>query len=300
MPDRTKAHAAVLGANIIFGVNYAVVKYITPSALPAFALNVVRILVSLVLFWFLFAFKPGKKKIQRKHVPRFIACALTGVVINQLLFIKGISLTSTIHSALLSLATPIFITIIAAWLLKEGFTWLKFTGLVLGVGGASILILLKDATHVGNDMLLGDILVLINAISYSFYLVLVRPLMAEYSGIQVLRWVFTLGACVIIPVGLPEFMQTDWHAFTASQWVALGFVAVGATFLAYLLNVYGISIIGSSATGSYIYTQPVFAALIAVFFAGEHISFIKLIAAILIFTGVYLVNFRRTTDSKTA
>lgn len=293
MSDRTKAHIAVLGANLIFGVNYAVVKYITPSAIPAFALNVVRILVSLLLFWFLFAFKPGKKRIQRKHFPRFVVCALTGVVINQLLFIKGISLTSAIHSSLLSLATPIFITIIAAWLLKEGFTWLKLAGLILGVGGASILILLKDLTHTGNDVLLGDVLVLINAISYSFYLVLVRPLMAEYSGIQVLRWVFTIGACIIIPVGLPEFLHTNWAAFTTSQWVALGFVGVGATFVAYLLNVYGISIIGSSATGSYIYTQPVFAAMIAVLFAGEHISFIKLLAALLIFTGVYLVNFRR-------
>ncbi len=296
MTRNTKAHAAVLSANFIFGANYAVVKYITPGFLHPFALNVVRILVSLSMFWFLFLFQPGKVKLQKKDIPRFLVCALTGVVINQIFFIKGISLTTPIHSALLSLATPIFITLIAAWLLREGFTFLKFSGLVLGIGGAAMLILLKDTGHSGNNILLGDIMVLINAISYSFYLVLVRPLMKTYSGIQVLRWIFTFGSLVILPFGMHEFLATNWQAFDYSHWVALGFVAVGATFLAYLLNVYGISIIGPSATGAYIYTQPVFAALIAVIFAGEHFSVVKFIAAVFIFTGVYLANFKKQSD----
>jgi drug/metabolite transporter (DMT)-like permease len=296
MTRNTKAHAAVLGANFIFGANYAVVKYITPGFLHPFALNVVRILVSLSMFWFLFLFKPGKVKLAKKDIPRFLLCALTGVVINQIFFIKGVSLTTPIHSALLSLATPIFITLIAAWLLREGFTVLKFSGLVLGIGGAALLILLKDPGHTGNNILLGDIMVLVNAISYAFYLVLVRPLMRTYSGIQVLRWIFTFGSLVILPFGMQDFLATHWSAFDFSHWLALGFVAIGATFLAYLLNVYGISIIGPSATGAYIYTQPVFAALIAIVFAGEHFSLIKFVAAVLIFTGVYLANFKRQVE----
>ena len=294
MNKNTKAHAAVLGANFIFGGNYAVVKYITPGVIHPFALNVVRILVSLFLFWGLFLLKPGKIKIAKKHIPRFLLCALTGVVINQILFIKGVSLTTPIHSALLSLATPIFITLIAAWLLREGLTVLKISGLVLGIGGAAMLILLKDSSHPGTDILLGDIMVIINAVSYAFYLVLVRPLMATYSGIQILRWIFTFGSLVILPFGMQQFLTTDWSAFTLSHWLGLAFVAIGATFLAYLLNVYGISVLGASATGAYIYTQPVFAAFIAILFAGEHVNAVKLIAAILIFTGVYLANFKKT------
>lgn len=293
MTKNTKAHAAVLGANFIFGANYAVVKFITPSVIHPFALNVVRILASLGLFWLLFFFKQGDTRILKKHIPRFLLCALTGVVINQILFIKGVSLTTPIHSALLSLATPIFIMIIAAWLLNERLTVLRACGLVLGIGGACILILLKDTGHSGSDILLGDIMVLINAVSYAFYLVLVRPLMSAYSGIQVLRWIFTIGALVILPFGMREFMATHWAAFTSLQWLALGFIAIGATFIAYLWNVYGISVIGASATGAYIYTQPVFASLIAVYFAGEHFSMVKLAAAILIFSGVFLANYKK-------
>jgi len=296
MTRNTKAHAAVLGANFIFGANYAVVKYITPSLIHPYALNVVRILISLAMFWFLFLFKPGKTKIEKKHIPRFIICAMTGVVINQIFFIKGVSLTTPIHSSLLALATPIFITIIAAWLLKEGLTIVKVAGLVCGIGGAALLILMKDNTHTGSDMLLGDIMVIINAVSYAFYMVLVRPLMAAYSGIQILRWVFTIGALIILPFGMQEFITTDWTVFALSHWLALAFIAIGATFVAYLFNVYGISALGASATGAYIYTQPVFAALIAITFAGEHFSLIKMIAALLIFTGVYLANFKKAVQ----
>jgi drug/metabolite transporter (DMT)-like permease len=117
--------------------------------------------------------------------------------------------------------------------------------------------------------------------------------MQHYSGIQVLRWIFTFGSLVILPFGMQDFISTNWSGFTTTAWMALAFIGIGATFLAYLLNVYGINIIGASATGAYIYTQPVFAAVIAVLVAGEKLSWIKLLAALLIFTGVYLANLKK-------
>ena len=293
MNKNTQAHLAVLGANIIFGANYSIVKFITAGYMHPFAINFVRVASSILLFWFLWLLNPGAIGIQRKHIPRFIACGITGVLINQVFFIKGLSLTTSIHSSLLSLCTPIFITLIAAWLIKESLNWLKIMGLALGVGGALLLILLKDNNHTGSNILLGDTFVIINAISYAFYLVMVRPLMVNYSAIHVIRWVFTIGGILMLPISTPEFLATNWNNFHFEQWAALGFVAIGATFFAYLFNVYGISNLGPSATGAYIYTQPVFAAIIAVIFAGEHFTLIKGLASLLIFSGVYLANFKK-------
>ena len=293
-----KAFGAALGANLIFGSSYTAVKYITPQYIHPFALNFVRVAVTLTLFWILFILKPGKVKLERKDLPRFAVCALTGIVINQLFFIKGVSLTTVIHSSLLSLGSPIFITIIAAFLLKEKFTLLKGLGLACGIGGATVLVLMKDSSGVvASNMVLGDILVLINAISYAFYLVLVRPLMAKYSGIQVLRWIFTIGAFGILPIGFPYMLEASWSSFELSHWLVLAYVAVFATFVAYLLTVKSIALIGSSATGAFIYTQPVFAAVFAMIFAGEYFTIYKLVAAVLIFTGVYLVNKKPTVTS---
>lgn len=293
MNSKTKAHIAVLIANLIFGAGYAVIKTITPSYLAPFSLNVVRVVVSLILFWSLLLFKPSRASIDKKDIPLFILCGITGVAINQIMFVKGLSLTSAIHSSLLSLATPIFITIIALWLIKENFSINKFFGLALGIGGATLLVLAKDVQSSNSSSLIGDMFVLINAVSYAFYMVIVRPLMEKYNALHVLRWVFTFGAIFILPIALPDFIATDWSVFGIAQWTALAFVVLFVTFLSYLFTVYGLQELGPSVTGAYIYTQPVFATIIAMVFAGEHFTMIKALAAVLIFSGVYLVNRKK-------
>lgn len=293
MNSKTKAHIAVLIANLIFGAGYAVIKTITPAYMAPYSLNVVRVVVSLILFWSLLLFKPSKASIDKKDIPLFILCGITGVAINQIMFVKGLSLTSAIHSSLLSLATPIFITIIALWLIKEKFSINKFIGLALGIGGATLLVLVKDVQSSNSSSLLGDMFVLINAVSYAFYMVIVRPLMEKYNALHVLRWVFTFGAIFILPIALPDFIATDWSVFGTAQWVALAFVVLFVTFISYLFTVYGLQALGPSVTGAYIYTQPVFATIIAMVFAGEHFTMIKALAAVLIFSGVYLVNRKK-------
>jgi len=294
MQSKPKAHLAVLITNFLFGINYASIKFLTPTYIHPIALNMARVITAFVLFWLLYFIKPSTAGIRKKDIPRFIVCAATGVVLNQLLFVKGLSLTTTIHASLLALATPIFITFIAAWLLKEKLNLQKIIGLILGVGGASLLILLKDHSVTASDMFLGDIFVLMNAVLYAFYMVLVRPLMNTYSPVHVVRWVFTFGLIVLIPFTGSDFVSTNWSGFSGIHWAVLALVCIGATFVTYLFNVYGISIIGASATGSYIYTQPIFAAIVAMLLMGEHITIYKIISATLIFVGVYLVNFKKT------
>jgi drug/metabolite transporter (DMT)-like permease len=284
LTTKFKAHAAVIGAN------FSIVKYISPSLIKPFGLNVVRVLVSLALFWMLYLLKPSKAGIKKEHIGRFVLCALTGVFINQMLFVKGLSMTYTIHASLLILTTPIMITFIAAWLLKEMLSLEKIIGLLLGVGGAVLLILMRSNAGSGRDVLTGDVLVTLNAISYAFYFVLVKPLMREYNPIHVLRWVFTFGAIMILPFGWNEFTVIPWDSFSTKDFYAIGFAVLGATFFAYLFNVYSIRHLGASVTGAYIYSQPVFAAIISLLFLHEDFNFIKLIAAVLIFTGVYLVG----------
>lgn len=292
MNTTVKAHVAAIAANLIFAANYSVVKLVTPSVIKPFGLNVLRVLVSIILFWLFYLMKPSEPGIRKKDLKRFIICAATGIVINQLLFIKGLSLTTSIHASLLSLGTPVFITIIAVWLLNEKLTVNKIGGLLLAIAGGILLISTKESTGSGSDIFLGDILVLINAISYGFYLVFVRPLMEEYSPIHVLRWTFTFGSIMIFPFGFNQFMEVEWSQLTVQEWSALAFITIGGTFLAYLFNVYSIKTIGSSGTGTYIYSQPVFAAIIAVIATGEQITLIKIVSAILIFMGVFLVNIK--------
>ena len=291
MQNKARAHLALLGTNVFFAINYTAVKYLINEGLvKPFGLNLIRVGITTILLWIIYFARQQHIIIHTRHLLRFSLCALTGIGINQLLFIKGLSLTYSIHASLLMLTTPILITFIAAWFLKERLNGFTVTGLVLGITGA--LILISSRRQAGNpgNVLLGDIFIIINAVSYAIYFLLVKPLMKEYSPVSVIRMMFTIGFFMILPFCWREFRQTPWQSYDAIEYCLLALIVLGGTFLAYLFNVYGIKVLGASKAGAYIYSQPFFAAAIAMIFLGEQLSFYKIIAAGFIFAGVYLAN----------
>ena len=291
MQIKAKAHLGLLSANIFFSINLTAVKYLTGNHfVHPFGINLIRVSVSAILFWILYLANPVKTKIDRADFPRFILCALTGIAINQMLFLKGLSLTYSIHAVLLMLSTPILITIFAAFLLREMISGLQVIGLALGVGGAVLLIALGKNTGSGDNVLLGDTLILVNAVSYTIYFIMVKPLMLKYNPVQVTRMIFTLGFFVVLPFGWTEFTAISWTSFGWVEYSCLGLIVLGGTFLAYLFNVYGIKVLGASVTGMYIYLQPIFAAIIAMIFLKESLEWYKVLAGVFIFVGVYLSN----------
>ncbi len=299
MKPQTKAHIAVLMANIFYGINFSVMKYVTSNVMPPIALNLIRILGATLMFWALWLFKPTPIKIEKKDAFRFLVCALTGVVINQIFFVKGLSLTTPLHSALLMLCTPIAVVFIAAYILKDKITSSKIIGLLLGVAGAVLLIALREQAKPGDNLLLGDLFVLINAVSYAFYLVWAKPLMQNYNAIMVIRWLFTIALFIVLPMGYNQVVNIEWGTISNKSYGAIAFVVIGVTFCAYLFNIYGIKILGPSVTGAYIYSQPIFVAIIAVILQTdtEHLFF-KTLAAICIFIGVYLVSIKKSITPK--
>ena len=290
MTANSRAHIAVLMTNVFFAANFSLVKYISPSLVGPYGLNILRVSISLSLFWLLWLWSRGPAGIQRKHIWRFFLCGLTGIAINQMLFIKGLTMTSTIHASLLMLCTPLLITLSAFWVLREKITLKKIFGLSLGISGAAMLILSKEHTGSSGSSWQGDVLIVINAISYTIYFIIVKPLMKVYQPLHVIRWAFTFGMIIILPFGWQQFQAVQWNLFEGTHWAALLSVVIAGTFLAYLFNVYGIRHLGAGVAGSYIYTQPVFAALVATFFLGETFTLEKIISGVLIFTGVYLVG----------
>lgn len=294
MNSQLKAHLGLLGTNLFFAINYSAIKYFTANHYAGpFGINIIRIGISSILFWILFLFKRPEKKIDKKDIPAFLLCALTAIALNQMLFIKGLSFTFPIHAALLTLITPIFITILAARMLKEKITFTKSFGLLLGVVGAVLLISNREISAPGENALLGDFLVILSAFAYTFYFILVKPIMNKYSAIQVIRWIFTIGFVMTFPLSLKEFTDITWQVFTLEDWLILFVIVVPGTFLAYVFNVYGIQKLSASMAGAYIYSQPVFAVVTAMIFLKERLSLYKIIAAIFIFAGVYLSNRKK-------
>jgi len=284
-----RAHIALLIVNIIYGLNYTIAKDITPEFIGPFGFVLMRIAGMIVLIWTLSLF--FREKVEKKDYKILFFCSLTGVVINQGLFFLGLSLTSPINASIIMIVNPILVVIFAAWILREQITKWKVSGIFLGLTGALLLILFKKSGDAQSNFW-GDICIFLNAVSYAVFLVMVKPLMQKYNAITVMKWIFLMGLPFMIPFGWNEFVRIEWDVFTPSMIWAVVFVIVGTTFVAYTLNTYALKRISPSVVSAYIYLQPVIATLLSVFTGKDELTWVKWMAAILIFTGVWMVGRR--------
>jgi drug/metabolite transporter (DMT)-like permease len=288
MGKNIKAHFALLGANLIYGANYSLAKEVVPLYIGPSGMILIRVTGAVLLFGLLWMLKPEWPK--REDTTRFLLCAATGVAVNQLMFFEGLSLTTPIQASIILTANPILVLLAAALIAREAITLRKTIGIVLGLLGALVLLVNRDATAEGTNVPLGNFFILINALSYSLYLVLVRKLMAKYRVITVMTWVFLPGLLMVVPFGIEQFNAVQWNGMPENIMYLVAFIVIGTTFLAYLLNAYALVSVSASVVSAYVYSQPFIASLIALSLGKDslHPSFI--IAAILVFSGVYLVS----------
>jgi len=290
-----KAHLALLGANFIYGANYIIAKGIMPNKIGPSAFIFLRIVGAGLLFWIIKSFI--KERIDKKHFPRLILCGLLGVAANQLLFFRGLNLTSPIDASIIITAIPIVVLVFSAIILKEKITKNKLLGLTIGGVGAILLVLYGNKAA-GTSSLLGNLFIFLNACSYGLYLVLVKPLMKKYSPLTVISWVFLFGFFFMLPFGIPDVLQTDFSAFTVNTYLVVAFVIIGTTFLAYLFNIYALKSVSPSVNGSYVYLQPAISFIMVSVYAyafghseyAQDINAVKITSCLLVISGVYLIS----------
>lgn len=296
MNSNLKPHFALLGANVIYGLNYTIAKDVMPEFISPFGFIFCRVAGALLLFWMIFAF--SYEKIAKKDFLLLAVCGFFGVAANQLMFFYGLNITTPINAGIIMTSNPILVLIASAIILKNKITLTKVGGIALGIIGALLLLLFKNNFSFGSETLIGDLFIFLNAMSYGTYLVVAVPLMIKYKPLTVITWVFTFGFIYVFPFGIEQFTQIEWHTFTNTIWLKFGFVIIFTTFFAYLLNIYGLKKLNPSTVSTYIYLQPLLAAGFAIWSGKDSLDWIKIIAAILIFSGVYLVSKSKSLKSR--
>jgi drug/metabolite transporter (DMT)-like permease len=289
MPRVFWVHAALILANLLYAGNYTIAKEVMPEYIQPSGFIFVRVLVALVVYWVIHALFV-REKVERKDLLRLVACGVFGVAINQLLFFKGLDLTTRINAAIMMVTTPILVLTMAAVFIKERMTLLKGAAVVLGLAGALLLFGNQDAI---GQAYMGDLWVFLNATSYAIYLVIAKPIMEKYNPLTVIKWAFLFGSFIVIPVGWDQAAMIDWSTFSTNIWIAVAYVVIGVTVLAYFFNIYALKHVNPSIVGIYIYSQPAMATFIAVMANKEELNVVQIIAAVLIFLGVYLVSKKR-------
>lgn len=297
MIRRNYAYIAATLVSILYGVTFTVAKDVMPNYIMPFGFILLRVFGATILFW-AFAFLGPKEKIAWVDYPRIFFAAFFGVALNMLTFFKGLSYTSPIMGAVLMCTTPMIVLVLSAFMLRERLAPQKIIGLVLGLIGTAVLILYGKSMHNAPHASVGNLLVFINAISYGFYLILVKKLMNKYNAFTFVKWIYTFGLVLVIPFGWQEFEAISWQLIPMSIYYKIVFIVVGSTFLTYLLNLVSMRQLKPTTVSVFIYLQPLFASVFAIGLGKDEISVVKLTAALLIFTGVYLVTQNKEAQAK--
>jgi len=277
-------------AALIYGVTFTIAKEVMKIHIPSFAFVLMRVGGAMFIFQLISQFLPAEK-IYKKDYKRFFIAAVFGIGINMTSFMAGLTYTTPISASVLMITAPIFVMILSFFLLKNPITIYKVIGVLLGMGGATFLILYgKSFDFKGSNPRLGNFLITLNAISYALYIILAKPLLQQYSPITFAKWLYTFGFIIVFPLGIQELININWYEIPLEIHLQIAFVVLFATVLTYLFNLIALQQLKPTTMIVFIYLQPLIASIFAIFVGADQLTSTKIIAAIFIISGVYLVN----------
>ena len=283
-----KAHAGLFLAMVVFGLMAPFSKDAMNSGVTGFQLATFRICGAAILFWLSSIVVP-QQHVPKRDLLRIAAASIFGIVLAQGGLILGLSLTSPINATMEITTQPIFALLLAAIILHERITLRKAAGVLLGFVGAAILVLLTTSDNGKAADFRGDIIVFVSQISFALYLTIFSDIIRRYSLFTFNKWMFTFASIFLLPLTLNDMMQLKWTTLSLRTIGEIAYIIVFCTFITFLLVVYSQRKLSSTVVSTYNYVQPFVTVTASLLMGLAVLQWQHLIAAILIFTGVWLV-----------
>ncbi|MBP1673577.1 MAG: protein of unknown function transrane [Bacteroidetes bacterium] len=296
MKESVKGHIALISANIIFGFSAPFSKLLFNSYLSYSSLLLLRSIGGAILFWGASLFIP-KEKLSKKEIVILIIAAFVGVIFNQGLYMAGLARTTPIHCGLLQTLGPVYTLLLATFILKEPFTLKKLLGVLVGMSGALILIFSEYSNQNSSKThsYIGDILVIASGVAFALYLTLFMNIIKKYNPITIMKWMFLFSSIVLTPFYFHELEEIRNITFSDQKPMLdfilyLGYIIIAATFIGYLLISFAQKRIRPTIVSMYVYIQPIIMTILSIMWGLGTFNVEKLVAALLIFVGVYIVT----------
>lgn len=280
--------AALLAVQLFFG-SLPVIGKVVLAIVPSFALVGFRVGVTALVLVIFQAVRGRFWLKERSDYWKFAALSLFGVTFNQLLFIGGLSMTSASNTSLLAVTIPIFAIIFGAMIGGERLDRLKAAGILLAAIGVVLIVDPRKASF-SSETTIGDIMIVVNSISYGTFIATSKTTITRNGAFRSMMWVFIFASIICVPLGLWSFNSIDVATVSTNIWLIMLYIAIVATAAPYLLNAWAIARVPPSMVAVFIYLQPLIGFMLAVVFLGERVGVSFVIAATLIFVGLYFVT----------
>lgn len=289
-------HASALIAYSIFGFNIIVCKDLTSDGLiPPLGIFTLRSLVAGGLFWLASLFQP-EEKIDRNDFWKIFLASMLGFFTCQVTFLVGLPYITPMDCSIMTAMAPIYTMITAAIVIKEPISLQKAGGVLLSFAGIIYLIITKVTIPGGTAETtpFGIIMIILNVSSFSIYLGIFKPLIAKYSVVTFMKWIFLFSALVAIPFSLKGLINTNWSGIPAIQYAELSYLIICATFISYFLIPVAQKRIRPTLISMYSYVQPIIAIAVSIAIGMDTLTWQKVLATMLVFGGLIIVNYSRS------
>ena len=288
-------HCAAFIAYAIFGFNIIVCKDLTSGGLiPPLGIFTLRSLFAGSLFWLVSLFQPNET-IEKKDYIRIFAASMLGFMTCQVTFLVGIPHITPMDCSILTAMAPVYTMITAAIVIKEPITLKKSIGVAVSLAGVIYLIISRVSISEGaaESTPFGIFMIILNVLSFAMYLGIFKPLIAKYSVVTFMKWIFLFSACVSIPFSIKGLVNVDWTGIPKIQYAELAYLIICATFITYYLIPIAQKRIRPTLVSMYTYVQPIIAIAISIAIGMDTLTWQKLLATALVFGGVVIVNQSR-------
>jgi drug/metabolite transporter (DMT)-like permease len=284
----TQTDLLMLVMVLVWGVNYIIIKAVLREVTPL-AFNAVRFSLAAISLASIARFRDAPSP-SRADIRRLALLGLLGNTIYQFCFIEGIAHTRVGNAALIMAAVPVQTAVISHLRGAERMRPRDALGLLISFAGIATVVLGSGADVSFGGTMLGDLLVFVATICWSFYIVGVKPLADRYGPVTVTAWTMGLGAIPLVLLSLPAAWAQPWGDVSRSSWAGLVFSALGALVLAYVIWSRGVQRLGAPRTALYSNVTPFVVALSAWVWLGEPPTAWQGVGAVGIFTGIWLTR----------
>ncbi|QQS41666.1 MAG: DMT family transporter [Acidobacteriota bacterium] len=289
-------HVALIAVQMFFG-SAAVLGKFALEAFPSIAIVGFRVGGGALAFYLLRRLRGTMSLDKPSHYLYFALFSVFGIILNQLLFFHGLSLTTATNTSLLAVLIPVFAIAISAMVGNDVLNARKIFGILLAAGGVVYLIDPRNASF-SSATTQGDIMIILNSLSYAIYVAISKKLVTHYGALKSIAWLFVFGSIINVPIGFVSLSTVELGAVSYGAWLALLGVIIFPTILAYYWNTWALARVEPSVVAVYVYLQPLIGTTLAITILGEPWNPRILVAMSLIFAGVYLVTRRKAPKEK--
>jgi drug/metabolite transporter (DMT)-like permease len=273
-----------------------VCKDLTSDGLiPPLGIFTLRSLGAGALFWLISLFMPHEK-VDRKDFPKIFIASMLGFFTCQITFLVGLPYITPMDCSIMTALAPIYTMIVAAIALKEPITFKKAGGVAVSLAGVIYLILSRSAIAGGAAQTtpFGIVMIVFNILSFSMYLGIFKPLIAKYSVVTFMKWIFLFSFCVAAPFSAKGLTAVDWAGIPSIQYAELAYLIICATFITYFLIPVAQKRIRPTIISMYSYVQPIIAISISIAIGMDVLTWQKVLAAAMVFGGVIMVSYSKS------